>query len=84
MKKINLTDYNKKLGLLIDIRHPLDYINNHHEDSINIHYQKLLYNHQKYLNKNEKYYIVCSKGTISKKVVSQLEYFGYDVTQVNM
>ena len=34
------------------------------------------------LNYKKKYYIICSKGTLSSKVVAYLEYLGYDVTQV--
>ena len=39
-------------------------------------------NYKILLNKNEKYYIICNKGTLSKRVVAMLEYLGYDVTQV--
>ena len=50
--------------------------------SINIYIDKLLINHKQLLNKNKKYYIICNKGTLSKKAVATLEYFGYDITQV--
>ena len=30
----------------------------------------------------KKYFIICSKGSLSKRVVAMLEYLGYDVTQV--
>ncbi len=45
-------------------------------------YEKLLYNPSLYLDKNKKYYFYCKKGIKSKKVVSILEIYGYDVTRV--
>lgn len=45
-------------------------------------YEKLLYNPGIYLDKNKKYYFYCKKGIKSKKVVSILEIYGYDVTRV--
>ncbi len=84
MRTINISRYKKSMGKLIDIRHPLDYKDDHHPDSTNIHYQKLLYSHSNILNKKETYYITCQKGVISKRVVAQLEYLGYDVVQVSM
>ena len=45
-------------------------------------YEKLLYNPSLYLDKNKKYYFYCKNGIKSKKVVSILEIYGYDVTRV--
>ncbi len=45
-------------------------------------YEKLLYNPSLYLDKNKKYYFYCKKGIKSKKVVSILELYGYDVTRI--
>ena len=45
-------------------------------------YEKLLYNPSLYLEKNKKYYFYCKKGIKSKKVVSILEIYGYDVIRV--
>ena len=39
-------------------------------------------NHKVLLDRHNKYYIICNKGVLSRKVVAMLEYFGYDVTQV--
>lgn len=81
MNIINLKDYKKNMGILIDVRHPLDYESEqHHLDSRNIYYEKLIYNHSKYLNKASKYYITCTRGTLSKKCIKTLEILGYDVT----
>ncbi len=82
MKRIRLSDYNTQLGPLIDVQHPLDYKEHPTLNSTNIYADNLLLNHKKYLEKGKKYYIICNKGFLSKKVVSTLEYYGYDVTQV--
>ncbi len=82
MKKINICEYNKNMGLLIDVRHPIDYLKNHHPESININHEKLMYNPQKYLDKNQTYYITCLNGKNSSKVVAFLEYLKYNVVQV--
>ena len=57
MKRINIKDYAKNMGTLIDIENPLDYKEYHHPDSINIPYETLLINHKKLLDKNTKYFI---------------------------
>lgn len=83
MKRLSIKDYHKSMGTLIDIQKPLDYKEYHHPDSINIEYEKLLLNYKKLLDKNRPYFIVCKKGTKSRKAVSILEYYGYDVTQMS-
>ena len=83
MKRLNIKDYYKNMGTLIDIQHPLDYEVFHHPDSINIPYEKLMLNYETLLDKNKRYFIVCNKGTKSRKAVSILEYYGYDVTQMS-
>lgn len=81
MKRINLSDYNSSMGILIDVQHPVDYKNNP-LSNINIYADKLLMNYKSMLDYSKKYYIICSKGTLSRRVVTMLEYLGYDVTQV--
>lgn len=68
MKTINIKEYTHD-GELINL------------DSYE-HYEKLLYNPSLYLDKNKKYYFYCKKGIKSKKVVSILELYAYDVTRV--
>lgn len=68
MKTININEYTHN-GELIN----LDEVDN---------YEKLLYNPNLYLDKNKKYYFYCKKGIKSKKVVSILEIYGYDVIRV--
>ena len=59
---------------------------NHDGEIINLenyeNYEKLLYNPGIYLDKNKKYYFYCKNGIKSKKVVSILEIYGYDVIRV--
>ncbi len=82
MKRIDLNVYDKSMGTLIDVSDEITYKQNPHPSSINIPYQKLLLNYKELLDKNRKYYIMCLKGVHSRKVVSILEFYGYDVTQV--
>ncbi len=82
MKKIMFSEYNPSMGILIDVQHPLDYKENPTANSKNMYADKLLMNYKTVLDKNKKYYIICNKGTLSRKVVAMLEYLGYDVTQV--
>ena len=82
MKRIKLSEVNLNQGVLIDVQHPEDYVNNPTPGSINIYADKLLLNYKSLLNKNQRYYIVCNKGYLSRKVVSILEFYGYNVTQV--
>ena len=82
MKRIKLSEYNPSMGILIDVRHPEDYKEDPIPGSINIYADKLLMNYKTMLDKNKKYYITCKKGVLSKKVVSMLEFYGYNVTQI--
>lgn len=82
MKRINILDYKGHMGKLIDVQDAVSYSENHHPLSINIYYDTLLLHHKDLLNKKDKYFIICRKGHKSKKAVSILEYYGYDVTQV--
>lgn len=69
------------MGILIDVRHPIDYEKeSHHPLSRNIYADKILYNHAKYLNKDSAYYITCTRGTLSRRCVKTLEILGYNVT----
>lgn len=64
---------------IMDFKHDGELIN---LDNYNEPYEKLLYNPSLYLDKNKKYYFFCKNGIKSKKVVSILEIYGYDVTRV--
>lgn len=82
MKYIYETEYKPYMGILIDVRDPITYQKEHHPNSINIYYDKLLLNYNKYLDKNKKYYFICNEGHLSKKAARILSYYGYDVTYV--
>lgn len=82
MKSIKLENYNQSMGILIDVRNWEEYIKSHVNGSINIPYNDLLFNHNKYLNKNNKYFLICSGGVKSKKATNILSVYGYDVTNV--
>ena len=82
MKRISFKDFNPSMGILIDVQHPLDYEEFHDPRSKNIYADKLLLNPGLYLKKNETYYIMCRKGTLSRKVVRMLTFYGYDVVLV--
>ncbi len=82
MKRIHLNVFDKSMGTLIDVSDEITYKEKMVPGSINIPYEKLLLHYKELLNKNSKYYIMCTKGVHSRKVVSILEFYGYDVTQV--
>lgn len=82
MKRIKLEEYNPLMGTLIDVQNPEEYLKNPTPGSVNIYADKLLLNYKKTLDITKRYYIVCNKGYLSRKVVSILEFYGYDVTQV--
>ena len=82
MKRISFKDFNPSMGILIDVQHPVDYKLNPTPGAINIYADKLLMDSKHYLTYNKKYYIICNKGFLSRRVTSMLEYLGYDVTQV--
>ncbi len=72
MKIIKMSEYDKSMGILIDVRHPLEYAKGHDPRSINIYSDKLIMNYQRYLDRQKTYYITCSKGHLSKKVTTYL------------
>lgn len=69
-------------GVIIDLEDVITYSNNHLPNSINIPYDKLLFNYKEYLDKNKKYYLYCSKGRKSKKATEILKFYGYNVDQI--
>ena len=82
MKTINISEYNESMGKLIDVEAKEIYNINHINGAINIPYETLLYNRDRLLNKNETYYIYCKGGHKSKRIVSILTAYGYNVIQV--
>lgn len=83
MKKIRFDDYHESMGTLIDLSDPDVYEKRKRPGSINLTYDKLMLHYQDYLTKGKPYYILCTKGIHSKRAVTILSYYGYDVTQVS-
>ena len=81
MEIVSYNNYNFD-GKIIDVQDEVSFNEEHLPGSINIPYDKLMFNYKKYLNKMEKYYIYCKKGRKSKKAVEILKYYGYDVKQI--
>ena len=82
MVPIKESAYNPNMGILIDVRDPISFKENHNPYSINIYYDKLLMNHKTLLDKNKTYYLICDKGTRSKRAARILAFYGYNVTYV--
>lgn len=72
-------NYNEitNMGNIIDIRSALDYEEENIEGSINIPKMLLLSNHDKYLNKDDEFYLLCDKGTVSLPCAKILNALGY-------
>lgn len=68
---------------IIDIRDKSKYNISHIPNSINIEVYDLLYNTDKYLNKNDTYYIYCTSGITSGKVVNNLNNKGYHTVNID-
>lgn len=64
---------------IIDVSDRFTYSNNHINGSVNIPYDELINNYRKYLNKNERYYLYCKSGKLSKRAVMVLSSLGYNV-----
>lgn len=62
---------------IIDIRSALDYNELNIEESKNVPKIILMSNHDKYLNKEEEFYLLCDKGTVSLPCTKILNALGY-------
>ena len=78
MKSIKINEYDKNMGILINIDDPKYNLFN----AINYDYETLLYNKDKLLDKNSRYFIYCKGGYKSRMATTLLEAYGYNVTQV--
>lgn len=74
---------NKKDLNIIDIRNHERYLQSHIPGAINIDSYFLLAYPDKYLKKGEVYYIYCSSGVQSKRVVDTLNHMGYTTINVS-
>lgn len=82
MNSININNYNLSMGTLIDVRPKEEYLKKHINGSINIPYNELIFNHKKYLDRNKKYFLICSGGIKSKRATNILSVYGYNVVNV--
>ena len=64
---------------IIDVSDRSTYNLNHINGSINIPYDELINNYRSYLNKNEKYFLYCKSGKLSRRAYSVLLSLGYKV-----
>ena len=78
MQSISIKDYHNSMGPLIDVEDANTYKIKHINGAINIPYLELSYHFQNLLDKNKHYYIYCN----ARRIVSILEIYGYQVTQV--
>ena len=62
---------------IIDVSDKYTYSQTHIQGSINIPYDVLINNYRQYLNKNEKYYLYCKSGKLSKRATMVLSSLGY-------
>lgn len=76
MNYFNIT--NKNSIKIIDLQDPKEFNRWHIPGSYNIPYDTLLNNYRNYLNKNEIYYIYCKTGSLSRRIVTMLNYLGYN------
>ena len=64
---------------IIDVSDKYTYAQSHIDGSINIPYDILINNYRQYLNKNDKYYLYCKSGKLSKRATMVLSSLGYKV-----
>ena len=74
--------YKIKPQYIIDIRDYSLYLNGHIENAKSIPKYLLLNNPEKYLDKNNTYYIYCSSGIQSNRVVLELIHKGYKAVNI--
>ena len=67
---------------IIDIRSRQKYNDNHILNSKNIDKNELILYPNKYLNKNDKYYVYCQRGSNSLRVCQILRNKGYNVYNI--
>lgn len=83
MKSININDIKELNNInLIDVREVDEYKQKSIPGSINIPMMGLMTNHEQFLNKGEKYYIMCLSGGRSYQVASHLDKEGYDIVNL--
>ncbi len=83
--EIDVTQLNKMLAdgvKLIDVREIDEYNMFHIKGAENVPMRNIMTKPDSYLEKEQKYYIVCQSGARSAQVCSVLSKQGYDVTNI--
>ena len=85
--EISILDFYKYYQLkndfkIIDVRDPNEYDSYHIQYSLNVPGSLLIDKSNLFLNKNQKYFIICYNGTRSKVVTLALLKLGYNVINV--
>ncbi len=84
MESININDVKSiKDAKIIDVREVFEFEGGTVEGAINIPMTGLMMNADNFLDKKEKYYIMCLSGGRSMQVCSVLESQGYDVVNLD-
>lgn len=76
-------DLVKKSANIIDVRNELEYRDQNVTGSINVPRIKLLNSPDLYMNKNDKYYLLCSHGEVSASCSRILNALGYKCYSIN-
>lgn len=82
MKSISIDEYNPSMGILISLEDEEDF--KPLKGSIRMDIDKLLSNPKKYLDKDKKYYFYCRQGSRSRRAVSVLGVYGFNVVKVTI
>lgn len=87
INEISILDFYKYYQLkndfkIIDVRDPNEYDSYHIQYSLNVPSSLLIDKSNLFLNKNQKYFIICYNGTRSKVVTLALLKLGYNVINV--
>lgn len=87
LKEISVLDFYKYYQTkndfrIIDVRDPMEYDSFHIHSSINIPASLLVDKHNLFINKHQKYFIICGNGTRSKTVSLALTSLGYYIYNV--
>jgi rhodanese-related sulfurtransferase len=83
--EINVTQLNGMLGSgikLIDVREVSEYNMFHIKGAENVPMGTVMTSPERFLEKGEKYYMVCQSGARSARVCDMLSKQGYDVTNI--
>ncbi len=83
MKNMNINEVLEVKGAnIIDVREPQEYAMGSLPGAKNIPMMGLMMNAGEFLDKNEKYYIMCQAGGRSMQVCTNLQSQGYDVVNL--